>query len=250
MHYKAIVSYCGTEFIGWQRQYAQDNSIQGTIEQAISKVANHDVSVVCAGRTDKGVHASGQVIGFVSDAARRDDQWLLGINAILPRSIRMMSIRCVRPDFSARFSADQRHYVYRIDNRRQPQGIWHAHALSVRQPLNIDLMTQGAYHLLGEHDFSAFRSSQCQAKSPIRTLHDICIQRHDDDIIVTIKGNAFLHHMVRNIMGVLIPIGLAKQSPCWAKRVLLSKDRRQGGITQAAHALTLIYVHYPIDYAI
>ncbi len=241
------VSYKGTHYCGWQAQEAHP-SVQRTIEQALSQMANHPLIIQCAGRTDAGVHASKQVFHFETSTIRELFQWIRGTNFYLPRDIRILSATIVDEGFNARFSAIARIYHYVIYNQPIDSVFLRDLTTCCRLPIDIGRMQKAAEALLGEHDFSAFRGSRCQSLSPIRTMHTIRIQRNGDFIFITFKANAFLHHMVRNIVGSLLEIGLAKKSPGWLEEVLFSKDRRYAGVTAPAEGLYLADVVYPAPY--
>lgn len=237
------VEYCGTRYHGWQSQQSL-LTIQGTVEEALSKLANQSIAVVCAGRTDAGVHAFEQVIHFDTTTAREQHEWLFGSNYYLPDDIRILWAKEVEASFHARFSATKRHYRYYLVNRPVHSAIYtHARGWCAR-PLDIGLMQQATNYLIGEHDFSAFRGADCQAKSPVRTLDALDIHRQDDQIIFNVSANAFLHHMVRNLVGSLIEVGMKKHSPEWIKAVLASKDRGKAGPMASAKGLYLLKVDY------
>lgn len=241
------IEYLGCAFHGWQYQNESLPTVEKALSLAIAKVADHPVSLTCAGRTDRGVHALAQVVHFDSSSKRALDAWLYGINRYLPAQIAVTWVRVVRDDFHARFSALARQYCYIIDNSRTRPAIRANQVSWYPRHLDVELMSQGACYLIGEHDFSSFRASGCQAKSPVRNLYLIDIKRFQQYILTTIKANAFLHHMVRNIMGVLVAIGEGKRSPSWVKEVLLSRDRTQASVTAKADGLYLQLVDYP-DY--
>ncbi len=238
------IEYDGTLFHGWQAQTGQ-RTVQHCLEQALSRVANHPVTVIVAGRTDAGVHASGQVVHFDSDAQRAPRSWILGANSHLPSDVAIQWVQPVADDFHARFSALSRHYRYTLYNRpvRSPltrhRGVWE------RRPLVVEAMATAAACLVGTHDFSSFRAAGCQAKSPIRTLHRLTVERQGDQIILDAVANAFLHHMVRNLAGVLITIGAGERPVEWAEEVLARRDRTLGGVTAPPEGLCLLAVEYP-----
>ena len=241
------LEYKGSNYYGWQRQ-AKLPSIQFHIEQALSKVADHPIKVFCAGRTDTGVHAKGQVIHFDTVAKRKIDAWILGGNSCLPCDIRIRWAKQVTDDFHARFSAIARLYRYLIHNCKTHSAIFHDHVAWYPKLLDEKLMTKAAQYLIGEHDFSSFRGCDCQSKSPIRKVHHLNVKRSGKLIIIDIKANAFLLHMVRNIAGLLIAIGEGKQQPIWAKQVLETCDRQVAGVTAPACGLYLTKVYYPDKY--
>jgi tRNA pseudouridine38-40 synthase len=242
------IEYDGSDFAGWQLQEGEVRTVQGSVEQALSQVADHPVRVVCAGRTDAGVHATAQVVHFDTDAERSMRSWVYGANANLPKTVSVQWARPVAEDFHARFSAVRRRYRYVILNREvRPTFLAWRVAWEYR-PLSESLMQQAAQPLVGEHDFSAYRAVACQAKSPTRTLLELRVSRDRDLVILDLEANAFLHHMVRNIAGVLMDIGAGKQSPVWAREVLESRDRTLGGVTAPPHGLYLTGVSYPAHF--
>jgi len=238
------LEYDGTHYHGWQ---IQENvpSIQAALNQALSAVADCSIKTHSAGRTDKGVHATGQVAHFVTDVERTTDAWLMGANTHLPDDIRVTWCCEVSDDFNSRFSAIARRYEYIIYNRHVKPCL-NRHLVSWHyRELDIELMKTAAEYLIGEHDFNAYRAVVCQAKTPIREVQHIDIKRKNEIITLDIQANAFLHHMVRNIVGVLLEIGEGNREPEWAKEVLDSKDRTLGGITAKPHGLILAEVIYP-----
>ncbi|MBV7434110.1 tRNA pseudouridine(38-40) synthase TruA [Cardiobacteriaceae bacterium TAE3-ERU3] len=248
MRYAVAVEYDGTHYSGWQRQPFFAQTIQEQVEQALSKVANHPVEVVCAGRTDAGVHALQQIIHFDSDAARDTYAWLAGCNRYLPADIRLQWVHCVNDEFHARYSAKRRRYRYLIRTRHQPSALWRMRCYWHRYPLDIEAMREGAQYLIGEHDFSAFRAAECQAQTPNRFIESISIHGDGDWLWVDVCGNAFLHHMIRNIVGTLLPVGSGKQDPLWVNAVLQSRDRREAGITAPAHGLYFVDAQYESEF--
>lgn len=246
----AAVRYDGARYHGWQRQEAEVLTIQQCVERAFSRVADHEVSVVCAGRTDAGVHASGQVVHFETSANRDERSWIFGANSNLPGDISIAFAKTVVPAFHARFSATARTYRYVMLNQPvRPAILRHAVGWHYK-PLDVGKMKAAAKHLIGEHDFNAYRGSGCQAKHPIRTIHRLDIYQQGRLIVFEVKANAFLLHMVRNIVGVLVSIGEGGKPPSWAKTVLESQDRTQGGVTIAPNGLYLISVDYPSHFAL
>ncbi len=244
------VEYDGSRFCGWQLQEDGVRTVQGVVESALSKVANHEVRVICAGRTDTGVHATEQVIHFDSDAARDERAWVFGANANLPKDVVLLWAKPVSEQFHARFSAIRRSYRYVIFTREvRPTFLagrvtWHHHAL------DIERMQQAGNLLLGEHDFSSYRAIACQAKSPVRTLHRLEVSRQGPFIFIDVEANAFLHHMVRNIAGVLMTIGAGERPVEWSREVLEARDRTMGGVTAHPSGLYLTSVGYPEEFAI
>ena len=243
------IEYDGSRYSGWQQQLHAP-SVQEAVESALGKVADHAVSVVCAGRTDAGVHACNQVVHFDTEARRRERSWVLGGNANLPDDINLCWAREVDSDFHARFSAIARSYRYTILNRWVRSALESNRMTWVHQPLDESAMQQAAEHLVGEHDFSSYRALACQAKSPVRTVDYIHVARQDDRITIDIKANAFLHHMVRNIAGVLIEIGKGERPVDWSRDVLGYRDRALGGVTAPPHGLYFLSAHYPEPFGI
>jgi tRNA pseudouridine38-40 synthase len=239
------IEYDGSEFAGWQLQEAGVRTVQGAVEQALSRVADHPLRVICAGRTDTGVHATAQVVHFETQAERDMRSWIYGANANLPKTVSVQWARVVSDDFHARFSALRRRYRYVILNREIRPAFLAARVAWEYRPLDEALMLMAARDLEGTHDFSAYRAVACQAKSPVRTLYELAVHRDRDLVILDLEANAFLHHMVRNIAGVLMDIGAGKQQPGWAREVLESRDRTLGGITAQPHGLYLTGVGYP-----
>ena len=249
MRYAGIVEYDGSQFCGWQRQ-SHAPSVQEAVERSISMVANHEIGIACAGRTDTGVHALGQVIHFDTNAHRDLRSWLLGINANLPESIVLKSIKQVPEDFHARFSAISRSYRYVIVNESVRSALLAKRAVWERVPLDELQMQEAAQYLIGQHDFTSYRALACQAKSPIREIYSLSVSRQNSLIIIDVRANGFLHHMVRNLAGVLMSIGKNEYPPIWAQEVLIRKDRSCGGITAPAHGLYLISVEYDAQFTI
>ncbi len=239
------VEYNGTAYHGWQAQKHGVPSVQHTLEQAVSRVAAHPLRVVCAGRTDRGVHGFGQVVHFDSASPRTEHNWVMGSNVNLPDDISVTWAKPVPDDFHARFSATGRHYRYVMLNRRYRSALWANRATWIHTPLDADAMHRAGQVLVGEHDFSSYRALGCQAKSPIRTLESLRVVRHGDVIELAVSANAFLHHMVRNIAGVLIAVGRGDQPESYAREVLDFKDRTLGGVTAPPDGLYFAGVRYP-----
>ena len=247
--FKLIVAYDGTEFSGWQRQQSQ-RTVQGAVEQAWREITGEEISVTASGRTDAGVHGTGQVVHFDTDAVRPDKGWTMGVNANLPDAIAVTWVKHVPDDFHARFSATARRYRYVIYNERLRPGILN-HGLShYHSPLDADKMHQAAQSLLGENDFSSFRAAQCQSNSPNRFVHHVNVTRTGSFVVIDIKANAFVHHMVRNIAGSLIAIGKGEQPVEWMAELLALKDRTQAAETAKPHGLYLIDVDYPEEFGL
>lgn len=240
------VRYDGSAYHGWQHQDDHELiTVQQRVEKALSQVANHTISVTCAGRTDAGVHATGQVIHFDTEADRSDYSWTFGANSNLPHDISVVWAKEIDREFHARFSAVGRRYRYVIFNQPVRPGILHRYVGWHHKHLDETRMHAAAQHLIGEHDFNAFRGSDCQAKSSTRMLYQLEVKRQGGAILVEAHGNGFLLHMVRNIVGVLIEIGTGAKEPDWAKVVLESRDRRSGGVTAPPNGLYLTEVNYP-----
>ncbi len=239
------VEYDGTDFHGWQAQRSGVRSVQSCIESAIGAVADHPVTVHCAGRTDAGVHALEQVIHFESGAKRSERAWVLGTNVNLPPDCCVRWASPVEETFHARFSAVARHYRYRILARRTRSALERNRAVWIHQALDLERMQSAASALVGVHDFSSFRAVACQAKSPIRTLHYLSVRREADVIELSVGANGFLHHMVRNIAGVLIAIGRGDAPVEWTGELLAVRDRRLGGVTAPPQGLYFVRADYP-----
>lgn len=238
------IEYAGTAYSGWQIQ-KHAASIQQHIEEAIGYVADHRVQLVCAGRTDAGVHAVEQVAHFESTAKRDIRSWILGSNCQLPRDIRIKWVVPVESDFHARFSAIARSYRYIIINTTVPSALFHDRAGWEIRPLDQARMHEAAQILVGEHDFSAFRAAGCQAKSSTRRIHEISVERRGDLLFLDVRANAFLYHMVRNIVGSLMSVGRGDRSTDWFKRVFSGGDRNMAAATAPAAGLYLLRAHYP-----
>lgn len=224
--------------------------MQQRIEEALALVADEPVKAVCAGRTDTGVHATGQVVHFDTSSERSRRGWLLGANSSLPDDINVTWAEPVSDEFHARFSAVSRSYRYLILNRLQRSALHRHRAWWVYQPLDAQRMQLAAQSLLGEHDFTAFRAAGCQASTAVRNIVHIAVARRGDWLTLEVTANAFLQHMVRNIAGTLADVGLGEQSVEWVDEVLESRDRKAGGIAAPPHGLTLVSVEYPDTFAI
>ncbi len=242
----AGVEYDGSHFAGWQRQKDQKvRFVQEVLEEALSRVADRPVQVVCAGRTDTGVHATAQVVHFETTACRPERSWLLGTNVNLPGDVCLRWVQPVAEDFHARFSATARRYRYIIDNRPVRPAILRGRVTWWRAPLDEARMVEAARALVGEHDFTSYRSVACQAKNPVREIRSLEVSRQGDFIYIDVEANAFLHHMVRNIAGVLMAIGEGERPVQWAAELLEVRDRTRGGVTAPAAGLYLVAVRYP-----
>ncbi len=241
--YAACVEYDGALFSGWQRQNGT-RTVQSGVEQALSFVANHAVGVVCAGRTDAGVHATAQIVHFSTPASRSDHGWLRGTNTHLPDGVAIHWIRSVHGDFHARFGARRRRYRYVIANQPVKPALLRHHVSWEYRPLDVSRMRLASRELLGQHDFSAYRAAACQSKNPVKTLYRLDVARSGCFVWLDLEANGFLHHMVRNIAGVLMAIGCGERDVDWARQVLDSRDRTAGGVTAPAAGLYLTGVDY------
>jgi len=242
--YKLTVEYDGTPFYGWQRQ-DDVPSVQAVLEDACSSYVATPTEVFCAGRTDAGVHARGQVVHVDFPEARNPYSILRGLNTLmLPHPVVVTAVEAVGQDFNARLSATRRHYEYRIINRTARLALDEHRAWYVRKPLDVDAMNDAARYLIGHHDFTSFRDSNCQAKHPMRTLDSLLVVRHGEDITVTCSSKSFLHHQVRNMVGTLALVGHGKWQPSDVKAALDARDRRAAGPTAPAHGLYFMRVDY------
>lgn len=238
------IEYDGTRYCGWQRQ-EHAPSVQAQLEAALSRVADEAITANAAGRTDAGVHALGQVAHFDTVAERPPRAWLLGTNSNLPPDVSVSWVVPVAADFDARYSAIARTYEYLILNAAARSALHHHRAWWLHGELDVAAMQAAAPLVLGEHDFTAFRAAQCQARSPRRDLQMLEVRREGPFIRVSCRANAFLHHMVRNLVGSLVRIGRGEERPEWLRQVLEGRDRRAAGMTAAACGLYLARVHYP-----
>ena len=238
------IAYDGQAWQGWQKQ-PHGQTVQDCLELALSRFAAQPIGTVCAGRTDTGVHALDQVIHLDTTIERAQESWVRGTNAHLPPSVAVQWAREVDATFHARFSAASRTYTYVILNTRVRHPLWDGRVGWVHQKLDVAAMRAAANALLGEHDFSSFRSSQCQAKSPIRQMQKVDVALQGQKILVRLTANAFLHHMVRNIMGALVQVGQGREDEGYIARLLFARDRTLGAPTFSAHGLYLTEVDYP-----
>ncbi len=243
------IEYDGSNFKGWQWQ-TDKRTVQKVVEQALSKVANQTLRVFCTGRTDSGVHALEQVIHFDTDTPRDLDSWMLGGNCFLPNDVRIIWVKNAIDDFHVRYSAIARFYRYIILNRPMKSALLRQQVTWCYNPLKVEKMQLAANFLIGNHDFSSFRAQGCQSKSPQRMMYFIDVYREHDQIIIDLSANAFLHHMVRNIAGVLMEIGMGKKPIEWTQQLLAIKDRKLGGVTAPPYGLYLAGVYYPKQYGI
>lgn len=244
------VEYNGSLFSGYQLQSHGTRTVQGELEKALSIVADEPIRLTCAGRTDTGVHATGQVVHFDTGVKRELKAWMLGSNTNLPSDVAVHWVRKVDENFSARFSAISRSYRYILFNRRIRSAVFQRNVAWSYEAFDENAMNTAAQYLLGEQDFSAFRSSRCQAKHAIRVMQDIRVKREGDYLILDIKANAFLHHMVRNIMGTLMMIGRGEQPVEWMLEVLQGQDRKCAGMTASPAGLYLVNVEYPEQFGL
>jgi tRNA pseudouridine38-40 synthase len=243
------VEYDGTDFAGWQSQ-AHAVSLQDAVEEAVGFVAGHTVSAICAGRTDAGVHATGQVIHFDTSAVRTPRAWVLGANTKLPPSVALQWAGEVTAGFHARHTAVRRIYRYYILNRSARSALQRTRTAWIHRSLDAGAMHSAAQVLIGEHDFSAFRSIECQSKTPVRRVQRIHVERAGDTVWLEIEANAYLHHMVRNIVGTLLDVQVEADPVGAMARILAGGNRREAGVTAPAAGLYLWRVEYPAVYGI
>ena len=237
------VEYDGSQFNGWQSQ-PDGNTVQDHVQLALSRIACEPVSVIAAGRTDTGVHALEQVIHFDTSTERLLSAWVRGVNALLPASVAILWAHPVAEEFHARFSAQARSYQYVLINRPTRSAVHHGRVGWYHAPLDINAMQLAAQYLLGTHDFSAFRAAECQAKSPVKNLTRLEIRQQGDTVIFDFTADAFLHHMVRNIVGCLIYVGKGKHPPVWMQQVLEARQRSLAAPTFAPDGLYLRHIKY------
>lgn len=241
------IEYDGTDFLGWQR-LRHGPSVQAAVEAALAFVADRRVEVTCAGRTDAGVHARCQVVHFDTEVRRSPRAWVLGATTRLPHSVAVLWARTVADAFSARFSARARRYRYAILNRAiRPALDARFHAWE-RVPLDAAAMHAAAQVLVGEQDFSAFRAASCEARHARRCVIEVCVWREGERVFVDIEANAFLHHMVRNIVGSLLEVGRGARPPAWIAELLAGRDRNLAGVTAPPQGLTFIGPRYPPEW--
>lgn len=239
--------YEGSQWHGWQKQ-PSGHTIQDQVEKALSQFLATPTSIVCAGRTDAGVHALNQVIHTDVVVHRSKESWLRGLNALLPSSISVQWAQPVAADFHARFSAQHRRYVYVLRNSRVRSPLLRQQTGWVFRPLDLAAMREAAQYFLGEHDFTTFRSAECQAKSPVRELRQLSIHQQGDFFVFEFAANAFLQHMIRNLMGALVYVGMGRQKPEWVVDLLQQKNRHASAPTFAAEGLYLVGVDYDAAY--
>lgn len=244
----AGIEYNGNAYHGFQIQSSGVPTVQSALHEAFSKIADHPISIVCAGRTDAGVHASGQVVHFDANILRDEKAWVVGANSVLPHDISVRWAKVVPDTFHARFTARGRRYRYVIYNDACRPAIGCEYITWQRAPLDVKKMQEAANHLIGEHDFTSFRSSECQAAQPVRILRELNITQSGPWIIVEVEATAFLHNMVRNIVGTLYEVGMNKKEPEWVNFVLDARDRTKGGATAPPTGLYLVDVSYPDEF--
>ncbi len=243
------LEYCGVGFCGWQSQ-PQGCGVQDAVEAAVSTIAGEKTVITAAGRTDTGVHAAFQVAHFDSTAVRPLTAWVRGVNSHLPAGVAVQWARAMSDDFHARFAATQRGYRYVLLNHPVRPGLNHGLIGWHHRPLDVEAMNAAASQLLGQHDFSAFRAAECQAKSPVKELRLACIERRGDYLLCDFRADGFLHHMVRNLMGSLIQVGAGAQSGEWLRDVLHRRDRTLAAPTFDAAGLYLTHIRYPAHFAL
>lgn len=241
------IEYDGSKYYGWQRQN-DFISVQECLEKALEKIALEPVSVTCAGRTDTGVHATYQVVHFDTEVERPNKAWTRGVCTHLPKDISVKWAKVTVDDFHARFSATARRYRYIIYNNPIRTAILHAGITHVYYPLDAEKMHAAAQCLVGSNDFTSFRGAGCQSRSPIRRMEEITVTRKGDYIIVEVAANAFVLHMVRNIVGSLVRVGTNEETVEWMQETLEAKDRKAAGTTARPNGLYLVDVTYPLDF--
>ncbi|QJC28040.1 tRNA pseudouridine(38-40) synthase TruA [Enterobacteriaceae endosymbiont of Plateumaris braccata] len=239
------IEYNGSNYHGWQKQKEFSNTIQQHIENAISIIANHNIEIFCAGRTDIGVHSIGQVIHFETVSIRKIKSWILGINSLLPKDIVVTWIVPVTKEFHARFSAISRKYYYIIYNSKYRSGILNKLVTQYQYNLDIKKMNKAAKYLIGENDLTSFRSVKCQSSSSYRRIIHLNIKKYNNYIIIDIKANSFVYHMVRTIVGCLLEIGSHSKKEIWLLELLKKKDRTKAATTVKPNGLFLVEIEYP-----
>lgn len=249
MRYALAIEYDGSGFCGWQHQ-KHCVSVQVVVERALSKIAGEKIELTCSGRTDSGVHAIAQIVHFDTFVQRPDRAWLLGTNSQLEESVSVHWVAAVGDDFHARYSALHRRYRYIILNRLAKPGLQNGRVACIHQQLDDEAMDRAGKYLIGEHDFSAFRAAGCQARHAIREIKSLDVYRCHDLVYVDISANAFLHNMVRIIVGNLLRVGRGDERPEWIRQVLLGQNRALGGVTAVADGLYFLGAQYPDKYGI
>ena len=243
------VEYDGADFNGWQTQ-PNRNGVQDVLEHALAQIDGAPVQTICAGRTDAGVHALDQVVHFDSSADRPLTAWVRGVNRFLPSSIAVRWARPVNEQFHARYSARRRRYDYWLINVPVRSPLARGRAGWVFRPLNDDAMQRAAQCLIGQHDFTSFRSAECQAATPVREIHELTVRRSGELVRISITANAFLHHMVRNVVGALVHVGVGRRPAAWVQQVLDARDRTAAAPTFSAAGLYLARVEYDAAFAL
>lgn len=249
MRVALMVEYDGSQYHGWQSQTGL-HTVQQRLEAALSRVASHDIQVVCAGRTDTGVHATGQIIHFESEKERTVRAWIHGANSYLPKDICVKWGSEIPESFHARYSAVSRRYQYVIFNSPIRPALLRSNVTWQYRRLDDNRMHEAAQCLIGEQDFTSFRSVECQSNTPMRHMLKCQVSREGDCVIIDVTANAFLHHMIRNIAGVLMAVGTGRREVGWVKEVLLAKDRTMGAETAPPYGLYLVEVTYPEEFGI
>lgn len=247
--YALCVEYSGANYRGWQIQREGDvPSVQATVEKALSRIANAEVHVICAGRTDARVNATYQIIHFDSPVERDERAWVLGTNTNMPDDIAIQWAKRVPDSFHARFSALERRYRYLIYSHPVKPGLMPQGVTWTYKTMDIERMQEAARYLVGSHDFTSYRAVGCQAHSPVRDVRQLDIYQAGKLVVIDVRANAFLHHMIRNFAGVLMKIGCGEAEPIWAKEVLDARDRRQGGVTAPPFGLYFVDAIYPEEF--
>lgn len=241
---RLLLQYEGTRYQGWQRQTSSDNTIQGKLENLLSKMCNEEIEIQASGRTDAGVHAMGQVANFHTNSQMSVEEMLEYMNQYLPEDIVVREVREAAPRFHSRLNATGKKYCYRILNSKVSNAFWRRYAVQVSEELNIIQMQKAASLLLGEHDYKSFTSNKKGKKSTVRRIDNIDITKDGDMLIFTFEGNGFLHHMVRILMGTLVEIGMGKRNPEEIPEILAAKSREQAGMLMPSKGLMLMEVYY------
>ena len=249
MRVALAVEYAGSAFCGFQSQPSRCG-VQDALEHAIASIAGHEVTVVASGRTDAGVHAASQVVHFETESLRPESAWVRGVNSHLPRTAAVLWSQAVADDFHARFSATARHYTYLLENRPQRPGLLAGRVGWYHNPLDVEAMQAAAAALAGTHDFTSFRAAECQAKSPVRTMHGASVTCDGPFVRFDFGANAFLHHMVRNIVGALVAIGAGRMPPAWLRELLEARDRTLGAATFAPDGLYFAGADYDVRFGL
>lgn len=249
MRVALALEYAGHAFCGFQAQ-AEGCGVQDTVTPALAQIADHPVRIVAAGRTDAGVHAASQIVHFDTEAARPETAWVRGVNAYLPPTVSVLWAQPVADDFHARFAATARHYSYLLLTRAQRPGLFAPYVGWYHAPLDLGAMREGAQYLAGTHDFSSFRAAECQAKSPVKTVTRVTIEQQQALVRFEFSANAFLHHMIRNLIGALVAVGMGKHPPAWLADLLAARDRARAPATFAATGLYFAGADYDPRFAL